>query len=84
LRTWADFRPQQDPDYAIHVLTQGILGLPIGRWTRPPPRPISDDHRIAALKQRLIDIVDVAELLEHEVLVEVQLKVMNDYLGGPS
>jgi hypothetical protein len=33
LRTWADFRNGHDSEYAFHVLSQGILGEPVGRWS---------------------------------------------------
>lgn len=77
LRTWVDFRDGQDVDYAFHVLVQGIRGLPVGRWTPPPPAPVSETARTEILRARLHDIAAVADLLEREVLVQMQLKTLN-------
>jgi hypothetical protein len=46
LRTWADFRAGQEIEYAFHVLCQGILGQPIGRWSA---------RRSAVVDVRVID-----------------------------
>ena len=80
LRTWADFRDDTD-DFAFHVVVQGIRGLPIGRRTDLRPKAATLDARRAAVRQRLSDITAVADLLERDVLVELQLRTMNDFLG---
>lgn len=54
LRTWADFRTGKDQYYALHVLSQGIRGEPIGPW--PPTRPKSIDSSLSVHERRILEL----------------------------
>jgi TIR domain len=62
IRMWADFREDQDSDYALHVLCQGIKGDPIGRW---PPR--SSEAAAVAPAEEIIDKLRLIHRLRNEV-----------------
>jgi hypothetical protein len=81
LRTWADFREGHDCNYALHVLTQGIRGEPVGRWPLEPP-PVPSD----GLKEYERKIVELRRLhrlgLHEEVVIEYERKILDRWLDG--
>jgi hypothetical protein len=71
LRTWADFRPDQDPDYAVHTLVCGVRGVPVGRWTpRGTPSAASPPPVDQALR-RLRELLD-QQLIHDDVAIEYE------------
>lgn len=84
LRTWADFREGKDVDFAFHVLCQGIIGQPIGRFLPQPPKEKSIQSQKEHTKRQLRDIEYFRDHLEKEVLVNVQMRIINDDLDDLS
>ena len=80
LKMWADFRDGQDAAYALHVLSQGIKGLPIGRW------PIDGRGRptaIDAYADKLRELQRLKEAgLHDEVMIEFERKILNQWFEG--
>lgn len=73
LRTWADFREGKDQDYAFHVLTQGIKGVPIGKW----PLEVSEITDLATYENRLRELQRFRTIGVHEeVVIEFEKKVL--------
>jgi hypothetical protein len=75
LRTWADFRNESEREYALHVLAQGIRGLPVGRWPQKTGTK-------SAVEEKLIKLKDLSTHLEREVLLETQRELMQTWLRG--
>lgn len=77
LRTWADFREEGDPEYAFHVLVQGIKGKPVGRW--PPAASPAAESRYAAAQRRLIELRELTRIGEvpDVVATEYQQKILS-------
>jgi hypothetical protein len=81
LRTWADFRDGHDRDYALHVLTQGIKGEPIGRW--PPSVPPVPSHTLTEYEQKIAELRRLHGLgLHEEVVIEFERKILDRWLDG--
>jgi TIR domain len=80
LRTWADYRNGNDPEYAFHVLVQGIKGQPIGRWPRAAAQATESKYAMAARRLRelreLTQIGGVADV----VATEYQQKILSRWL----
>lgn len=75
LRTWADFRNGNDPEYALHVLCQGIRGLPVGRWAIEPKKT---ENSLAAYERKLRELQRLADAgIYDEVIVEFQRKILS-------
>jgi hypothetical protein len=79
LRTWADFRDGQDHAYALHVLRQGIKGMPVGRW---PVKHSSDTGgKLRQYEQRIIELARFRSLGVHEeVIIEFERKILDSWL----
>lgn len=80
LRTWADFRSGCDEEYALHVLTQGIRGLPVGRWIPVASQKSQEQLQKEILKRKLQDLNELSALLKEEVTVKVQMDLVNRYM----
>ncbi len=80
LRTWADFRGENNADYAFHVLKQGIRGEPVGRWSRPGDQQASSSFQL--IEQKLIELGRLREIagLHEEVIVEFERKILDRWL----
>lgn len=80
LKTWADFRNGHDFEYALHVLSQGIKGLSIGRW---PIDGRSKPSAIDAYAEKLRELQRLKEAgLHEEVMIEFERKILNQWLEG--
>lgn len=77
LRTWADFRDGKDPEYAFHVLVQGIQGLPIGRW--PVSKESVSGMNGSTYKEMLRELQDLSPHLRDEVVIKYQVRIMEDW-----
>jgi hypothetical protein len=76
LRTWADFRNGHDPEYAMHVLVQGVCGEAPGRW--PVSGQLGDAERIC--RERLVAIERFKDLgVDREVVIEFQRKSLAEW-----
>jgi hypothetical protein len=73
LRIWADFRDGHDEEYALHVLLQGIRGLPLGRW--PPPEE-ANSGTLYRRKLREVTELYADGLLDYEVVKYAQRKIV--------
>jgi hypothetical protein len=83
MRTWADFRHGQDPEYAIHVLRQGVLGRPVGRW--PPDAPAAQPSKLKQFEERIEQLARFRSLGVHEqVIIEFERKILDKWFdeGG--
>lgn len=83
LRSWVDFRDGQDPDYAMHVLRQGIKGEPIGRW--PVIARGDAIGKLRRYEQRLKELAHFRSLgIHEEVIIEFERKILDRWLddGG--
>ena len=79
LRTWADFRNGQDTEYAFHVLSQGIRGLPVGRW--PPSGSKNANPSFDAYEQKLRELQRLKDVgLHEEVMIEFERKILSQWL----
>ncbi len=77
LRTWADFREGKDQNYAFHVLTQGIKGVPIGKW--PIEDTIATD--LTPYENRLRELQRFRTIGVHEeVVIEFEKKILAKWL----
>lgn len=80
LKTWADFRSEHNPEYALHVLCQGIRGLPVGRWPRSDRQRNDSLH---AYERKLRELQQLKEAgLHEEVLIEFERKILNLWFEG--
>lgn len=76
LRTWADFRREHDEEYAFHVLSQGIRGVPIGRW---PVANLANDRAqsLSAHERQILELQRFRTLGVHEeVVIEFERKIL--------
>jgi len=78
LRTWVRFDLGLDDGAALALLLSGIRGVPPGR----PSMPIDDvvgnaRNRLLQIKRFLVD-----DLIEREVALEYQRKIIDDILRG--
>lgn len=79
LRTWADFR--QDEEYAFHVLSQGIRGLPIGRW--PLPSQDGSDRGFAPYERKVRELNQFRLLgISEQVIVEFERTILTEWHKG--
>jgi len=79
LRTWADFRNDEDPEYAFQVLKQGIKGEPVGRWQSEPHE--TSDKYFAKYEKRLVELGKFRALGVHEeVVIEYERKILDKWL----
>jgi hypothetical protein len=79
LRSWADFRDDQDQDYALHVLRQGIKGEPVGRW--PVQNKSSPIGKLQQYEQRITDLAHFRTLgIHEEVIIEFERKILDKWL----
>ncbi len=80
LRTWADFRAGQDPDYAFHVLTQGIRGEPVGRWTNGNTQPTD---AFTVFERKITELRRFRSLGVHEeIIIEFERKILTTWFDG--
>ncbi|MDM0117991.1 toll/interleukin-1 receptor domain-containing protein [Variovorax sp. J22R133] len=83
MRTWADFRDGQDQAFALHVLRQGILGEPVGRW--PPEANRGANGKLRQYEQQIGQLARFRSLGVHEeVIIEFERKILDQWLdeGG--
>ena len=73
LRTWADFR--KDEDHALHVIVQGIRGEPVGRGD---PKGLIKGRAHA---EQLRELQELAQYgIREEVIVEFQRRILGEWL----
>ncbi len=86
LRTWVDYREGSDPDYAFHVLVQGVKGEPVGRWPLPkqgPPIPSAEssfsvaERKLQEFRRLRVAAGEISEV----VRIEYERKILSDWLG---
>ncbi len=79
LRTWADFREAHDTEYAFHVLSQGILGKPVGRWSPEAPSPdaIKQGYIVAERKLKELRRLKLAGEIPDTVVIEYHQKILS-------
>lgn len=77
LRTWADFRKEQDDDYAVHVLAQGIRGEPIGPWPPLNQKSSSPNITLQEVENDLLDLEKLKPLLHETVVIEYERRILS-------
>jgi hypothetical protein len=77
LRTWADFRDGHDHDYAFHVLCQGIIGEPVGRWIAATASNVKQGYAIAERKLIELRRLKVAGEIPETVVTEFHQKILS-------
>lgn len=86
LRTWVDYREGSDPDYAFHVLVQGIKGQPIGRWplTRQNTPTSSTESRYSIAEHKLQELRKLRAVgeISEAVRIEYEQKILSSWLTG--
>lgn len=81
LRTWADFRDGQDQSYALHVLVQGIRGLPVGRWQTSVLH--DGTNSLEFYERKLEELHRLKRFGVHdEVVIEFERKILNQWYEG--
>lgn len=85
MRTWVDYREGSDPEYAFHVLAQGIKGEPVGRWPlskRETPTSAESPFSVAERKlQELRKLRAAAGEISEVVRIEYEKKILSDWFG---
>jgi hypothetical protein len=86
LRTWADFREGSNSDYAFHVLAQGIMGEPVGRWPLPEQDTLDSgtETRFADAERKMQEfrmLREAAGEISEEVRIEYEKKILSDWFG---
>jgi hypothetical protein len=76
LKTWADFRQDHRRDEAMHVLTQGVRGLPAGRRTPRDGAVPKHERDLKELRRLHQD-----GLLDERVVLEYQRKILATVFG---
>ena len=78
LRTWADFREGRDTEYAFHVLCQGILGQPVGRWPGTlSQETIKQGYIDAERKLKELRRLKLAGEIPETVVIEFHQKILS-------
>jgi TIR domain-containing protein len=89
LRTWVNYREGADPDYAFHVLAQGIKGKPVGRWPLAKEDTLvpSTESRFAVAERQLKEFRKLSAAaggFSEVVKIEYEQKILQDWLRkGP-
>ena len=78
LRTWADFREGQDEEYAFHVLRQGILGKPIGRWKKAENVDVAGAY--STCEEKLLELRRLRGMVHEEVAIEFERRILDRWL----
>ena len=79
LRTWADFRHDQDHAYAFHVLKQGIKGEPIGRW--PPDAELDSADGFGRYAAKIEELQRLRAFgIHEEIVIEFERKILDRWL----
>jgi TIR domain len=86
LRTWVDYREGSDPDYAFHVLVQGIKGEPVGRWplTKQGTLVSDSESRFSAAERQLQEfrrLRAAAGEISEAVREETEKRILSPWLG---
>lgn len=89
LRTWVDYRHGTDPDYAFHVLAQGIKGEPVGRWPLLGQDTLNSEagSRFPDAERKLQEFRKLREAageFSDEVRIEYEKKILSDWFGEGS
>lgn len=82
LRTWVDFRDEQDGEFAFHVLVQGIRGEPVGRWRTRAASAAAESIGPASIADELRELAQYQPYLHESVLIEFQQKILSRRFGA--
>jgi hypothetical protein len=82
LRTWADFRDDQDMELAFHVLVQGIRGEAVGRWQSSDASAAAESIGPASIAEELRELAAYKRYLHESVLIEFQHKILSRRFGA--
>jgi TIR domain-containing protein len=79
LRTWVDFRPAGDEEYAFHILKCGIKGEPPGRWPTHPATPVNNPAWEVA-ERKLQELQRLEKYVREEVVIEIQRRILDQWI----